>query len=73
MDLRTPGGQAWRHLVDYAKGDIATRPAVKTPLGKHTLEDLLIAHLLMHQRHNYTGALMSALASENTTRQPKML
>ncbi|WP_373563433.1 cupin domain-containing protein [Pigmentiphaga litoralis] len=61
MNLQTPGGRAWRLLVDYARGEDAMRNPTTPSFGHYTLEDLLIAHLLVHQRHNYTDGLLDAL------------
>nr|WP_257022520.1 AraC family transcriptional regulator [Pigmentiphaga litoralis] len=61
MDLRTPTGQAWKHLMEYVLGSAPPAESCAiSPIIHGHMEEAAIAHLLIHQSHNFSEALKRA-------------
>ena len=55
MDLRTQAGQNWRHLMEYLLNTLALEDTQRiSPLAHAHMEEMVVAHLLTHQPHNYS-------------------
>jgi AraC-like DNA-binding protein len=66
MDLRTPAGANWRQLVDYLLNNLALNDTrAVSPLALAHIEEMVVAHLLMHQPHNYSESLEQASDTRN--------
>jgi AraC-like DNA-binding protein len=58
MDLRTPRGRGWRHLLEVLRTELMEGPGLvsQVPVARQ-LERLVVDGLLLGQPHNYSDAL----------------